>query len=603
MKEKLFLFLLLLCIFQVAPAFSEEIASKLNTQKDLYKPIILDNNIENRLIASAENKLDEEVNDNAVSFPQNPKTYETLSEDTPNDQGTSTTPIAPDQNTASSPTIDQNAPSTASTDGDKTYTDADETNWAYKSVMELSNKYKVLEGYPDGTFKGNKAPTRYEMAQLIARLAAKVEEDQIKLSSLDHAAIKGLKAEFEKEILTLAARIEKNETKIAEVSEKHEKDISAINSNVDELKGRYFFSPELRFRYAFGEYNTPPDGAYANTRLRLTSNTKAFKDTFIITRLQVETANILKMSENFDETPDAKLTLGYVKTGDITSWVPKKFGKFDIYGGIMPQNWLFVINGYTTNVDQRGFSDANGAFSVYGDQFSAIGREGTNGRRINIGGEYSKAFSKYNGLLKVSCLRAGGGSLDNTNRADTISSGRESTFFSAMAQMDIPIHKKPVELKVNHFYSHDDNGIARNTWSVGGRLSTKFNKVGVFKVAGMGYGGTVPPRMINGVGGKGFTLQFAYNPTIKAFGKFFGDPDKITHKTPCYVPGKTEVGVSFSHFKNGADVTLNAYDLTISRYFTSTIFGRVTFSRANPSWHGPGLATKDSILLETIFKI
>lgn len=478
------------------------------------------------------------------------------------------------------------------------FKDVQKDIWAYKSILELTNKYKILAGYSDETFKGEKAPTRYELAQLVARLAEKIEAAQIELSSMDQAAIRGLKAEFEDEIHTLTARIEKNEIKTNELETKHKQDVDAITSNLDEVKGRHFFSPELRYRYAFGEY-TPRDGSYANTRLRLNSNTKMYKNTNAIMRLQVETANILKMSENGHENPDAKLTLCYIKTGDLTSWIPEKYGKFEVLGGIMPANRLYTVGHYTVNVDQRGFTDANEAMSVYSNQLSAIAREGTNGRRIAIGGEYFKKFSKYNGQVKAGVIRTGGGSLDG----GAARSGRESTFFNAMAQMDIPIHKQPVQLKVSHFYSHDDNGFARNTYSVGGRLSTKFKGIGVFKIAGIGYGGTVPPRIIEGVGGKGFTLQFAYNPTIKAFGKLFGDPDKITHDLPNYVPGKTEVAFSASHFKNGADITLNALDLTFSRYITSNIFGRVTFSRANPSWHGGRMATRNSILLETIFKI
>ena len=38
----------------------------------------------------------------------------------------------------------------------------------------------VVEGYPDGTFKGERNITRYEMAQIIARMLAKEDQDVYK---------------------------------------------------------------------------------------------------------------------------------------------------------------------------------------------------------------------------------------------------------------------------------------------------------------------------------------------------------------------------------------------------------------------------------------
>ena len=42
-------------------------------------------------------------------------------------------------------------------------------HWAYEAIRTLSAK-GVLEGYPNNKFQGNKAMTRYEVAQMVARL-------------------------------------------------------------------------------------------------------------------------------------------------------------------------------------------------------------------------------------------------------------------------------------------------------------------------------------------------------------------------------------------------------------------------------------------------
>ncbi|MBO8161278.1 MAG: S-layer homology domain-containing protein [Thermosipho sp. (in: Bacteria)] len=47
-------------------------------------------------------------------------------------------------------------------------------HWAFKSVEQLVN-VGVIQGYPDGTFRGTSAVTRYEVAVLLSRLMDKIE--------------------------------------------------------------------------------------------------------------------------------------------------------------------------------------------------------------------------------------------------------------------------------------------------------------------------------------------------------------------------------------------------------------------------------------------
>lgn len=54
------------------------------------------------------------------------------------------------------------------TDFDVEYPDVPKTHWAYDFVKDLSDK-GFLVGYPDGTYKGDKAMTRYEFATVLYR--------------------------------------------------------------------------------------------------------------------------------------------------------------------------------------------------------------------------------------------------------------------------------------------------------------------------------------------------------------------------------------------------------------------------------------------------
>ena len=80
------------------------------------------------------------------------------------------------------------------------FSDVSAGDWAYQAVTSLSEQ-GVVEGYPDGTFKGQQNMTRYEMAQIIARMLAK--EDQY--NAEQRAMIDRLASEYADELNNLGA--------------------------------------------------------------------------------------------------------------------------------------------------------------------------------------------------------------------------------------------------------------------------------------------------------------------------------------------------------------------------------------------------------------
>ena len=81
------------------------------------------------------------------------------------------------------------------------FSDVTADDWAYQAVSDLSAQ-GVVEGYPDGTFKGERNMTRYELAQIVARLMAK--EDQ--LNAEQQATIDKLAGEYADELANLKER-------------------------------------------------------------------------------------------------------------------------------------------------------------------------------------------------------------------------------------------------------------------------------------------------------------------------------------------------------------------------------------------------------------
>ena len=93
------------------------------------------------------------------------------------------------------------------------FADVSTSDWAYQAVSDLSDQ-GIVEGYPDGTFKGQTNITRYEMAQIIARLMAK--EDQY--NAEQRATIDKLAGEYADELDSLGVRVSNLEKKVGNIS-------------------------------------------------------------------------------------------------------------------------------------------------------------------------------------------------------------------------------------------------------------------------------------------------------------------------------------------------------------------------------------------------
>mgnify|MGYP004609911185 FL=1 len=88
------------------------------------------------------------------------------------------------------------------------FTDVSADDWAYQAVASLSDE-GVIDGYPDGTFRGDKHVTRYEIAQIVARLMAK--EDTLNASQKETLA--KLSSQYANELKNLGVRIAELEKK------------------------------------------------------------------------------------------------------------------------------------------------------------------------------------------------------------------------------------------------------------------------------------------------------------------------------------------------------------------------------------------------------
>ena len=149
------------------------------------------------------------------------------------------------------------------------FSDVTPSDWAYQAVVDLSEQ-GVVEGYPDGTFKGERNITRYEMAQIIARMLAK--EDQ--LNAEQRATLDKLAGEYADELANLGVRV----------------------SNLEKKVGNLYWSGDARMRYQDNAIDAA-DGW--NGRMRINVKGQVNDSTYVQGQL---TSNMDFKSNKEDET-------------------------------------------------------------------------------------------------------------------------------------------------------------------------------------------------------------------------------------------------------------------------------------------------------------
>jgi len=89
------------------------------------------------------------------------------------------------------------------------FSDVKPTDWAYQALSNLIERYGCVAGYPNGTYKGGQAMTRYEAAALLNACLDRITEVTDEL--------KRLMKEFEKELAVLKGRVDGLEAKVGEL--------------------------------------------------------------------------------------------------------------------------------------------------------------------------------------------------------------------------------------------------------------------------------------------------------------------------------------------------------------------------------------------------
>ena len=383
------------------------------------------------------------------------------------------------------------------------FSDVSTDDWAYQAVSDLSDQ-GVVEGYPDGTFKGERNITRYELAQIIARLMAK--EDQ--LNAEQRATLDKLAGEYADELANLGVRVSNLEKKVGNMYWSGDAKMmytkNAKKDAADTWKGRMRIyakgqvndSTYVQGRILTNMYFKNADTDDGNTKMdRLFVNHNFGKDTSVVLgRQDLTVFSGLQYDDSFDGAKlayndgklDAYAAFGQLNAGKFDADSAKKIDAADVAFGGLGYDFgaaklgaaYFNFTGDKTKAE-RHFDSIWGAnlvvpidnFSVFGEYWDSNADKADSAWQAGLG--YSTLNSAKPGSfdLNVAYNRVGdnayfgGTTYDASDFFDGIKENKELKFWNVFGdvvlQKNVTLHG---EYAFNIKNTKDDYD--NNSWTV-----------------------------------------------------------------------------------------------------------------------------------------
>ncbi len=191
------------------------------------------------------------------------------------------------------------------------------TDWAFQALQSLVERYGCIAGYPDGTFRGNRAMTRYEFAAGLNACLDKVNElikggTRNLATKEDLASVQKLQEEFAAELATLRGRVDALEARTAELEANQ-------FSTTTKLNGEVVFALTGIARGENAEGRDADKTTAFGSRTRLNFDTSFTGKDLLRTRLQV--LNLGSFSTNNTKTAEGELRFNAGPFGEASNTV------------------------------------------------------------------------------------------------------------------------------------------------------------------------------------------------------------------------------------------------------------------------------------------
>lgn len=236
------------------------------------------------------------------------------------------------------------------------FSDVTPDSWAYQAVSQLANA-GIVNGYPDGTFKGQNNITRYEMAQMVAKAMA----NQDRANAEQQAMINRLADEFSNELNNLGVRVARLEDRVGNVK----------------------VTGDARLRYRDAEH----EKSKFDARARVQFNAKVNDRTDAVVRLT--SGNFELGNSQNGGNADATIDRAYVnhKFGERVSLKAGRFGQ--IIGGGLAFDGTFDGAQFNAGNDKVNFQAAYG-YMVSGEAAGLIKDQNVTNTYLGLNGKLGK---------------------------------------------------------------------------------------------------------------------------------------------------------------------------------------------------------------------
>ena len=281
------------------------------------------------------------------------------------------------------------------------FSDVQPTDWAFQALQSLVERYGCIAGYPNGTYRGNRAMTRYEFAaglnaclDRVNELIATATADLV--TKEDLATLQRLQEEFSAELATLRGRVDALEARTAELEANQ-------FSTTTKLRGEAIFA----LTDAFGDGANDNNTVFQN-RVRLGLETSFTGKDKLITRLDSGNAQRFDFNDENDnavDTFEGTQTFNEpengndVEIGRLTYEVPVGPAKLYVAAaGGRHSHYAATNNPYFEGEED---DDGQGALSTFASQNPIYRIGGGAGAALNF------RFGEKGGILKGTSLTLG----------------------------------------------------------------------------------------------------------------------------------------------------------------------------------------------------
>ncbi|WP_016953622.1 iron uptake porin [Anabaena sp. PCC 7108] len=283
------------------------------------------------------------------------------------------------------------------------FSDVQPTDWAFQALQSLVERYGCIAGYPNGTYRGNRALTRYEFAaglnaclDRVNELIATATADMV--TKQDLATLQRLQEEFSAELATLRGRVDALEARTAELEANQ-------FSTTTKLQGEAIFAVTDAFSGKTGDANN----TVFQDRVRLNLQSSFTGRDILTTRLSAGNATGFGIRNNNNDpivnNAAGKQTFEVGSTGDNSVKLDKltyeaPMGPAQVYiaaSGGQHSDYAAVNNPYFFDKTDGG----NGALSTFASENPIYRIGGGSGIALNL------PVGKPGGILKPSSVTLG----------------------------------------------------------------------------------------------------------------------------------------------------------------------------------------------------